>query len=124
MPKLLSFIQNESQEIMDKVKAKSDANDIEELLSLLTTNEFADLMAAFVTLNENPNFKFWWRYMKMVEILLMFIRAQREGNWNLHLHSFQRMIPYFMTYDHTNYARWGVIYVNEMHHLPPEVRKV
>ena len=31
MPKLLSFIQNESQEIMDKVKAKSDANDIENM---------------------------------------------------------------------------------------------
>lgn len=123
MPKLLSYIQKESKEIMDEVKAKSDANDIEELLSLLTTNEFADLMAAFVTSNENPNFKFWWSYMEMVEILLMFTRAQREGNWNLHLHSFQRMIPYFMIYDHTNYARWGVIYVNEMHHLPPEVQK-
>lgn len=59
----------------------------------------------------------------MVEILLMFTRDQREGNWSLHLHSFQRMIPYFMTYDHTNYARWGIIYVNEVHHLPPEVRK-
>ena len=123
MPKLLSFIQNESQEIMDDIKAKSDANDIKELLSLFTTSEFADLMAAFVTSNENPNFKFWWSYMQMVEILLMFTRAQREGNWSLHLHSFQRMIPYFMTYDHTNYARWGIIYVNEMHHLPPEVRK-
>lgn len=69
LPKLLSFIQNESEEIMDEVKAKSNANDIEELLSLLTTNEFADLMAAFVTSNKNPNLKFWWSYMEMVEIL-------------------------------------------------------
>ena len=31
------------------------------------------------------------------------------------------MLPFFMRYDHTNYARWATIYVNEMHQLPGEV---
>ena len=33
------------------------------------------------------------------------------------------MLPYFMRYDHTNYIRWGTIYINEMHRLPPEVKR-
>lgn len=28
-----------------------------------------------------------------------------------------------MTYGHTNYARWGTIYVSEMHQLLPEVQE-
>ena len=31
------------------------------------------------------------------------------------------MLPYFMRYDHSNYARWGVIYTAEMHQLPTDV---
>lgn len=35
--------------------------------------------------------------------------------------AFKRMLPYLFQYDHTNYARWETIYINEMHHLPQEV---
>ena len=31
------------------------------------------------------------------------------------------MMPYLMRYDHTNYARWGTIYLEEMHQLPSQV---
>ena len=55
--------------------------------------------------------------MKMVETLLNFIRANREGNWNLHLQSFANMLPWMTVYDHTNYARWGTIYLAEMKSL-------
>ena len=55
--------------------------------------------------------------MKMVEILLNFIRANREGNWNLHLQSFAEMLPRMTVNDHTNYARWGTIYLAEMKSL-------
>ena len=51
--------------------------------------------------------------MKMVQILLLFIRAQRDGIWKLHIYAFQDMMPLFMRYDHTNYAWWGTIYLNE-----------
>lgn len=50
-------------------------------------------------------------YMKMVETMLDFIRASRDGNWSLHLDSFATMIPWMTIYDHTNYARWGAIYI-------------
>ena len=52
--------------------------------------------------------------MSMVEILLDFIRAEREGNWNLHLEAFAAMLPWLIIYDHTNYAKWGPVYLAKM----------
>jgi len=42
----------------------------------------------------NPNFRIWLTYMDMVEILLDFIRAERDGNWTLHLDAFAVMLPW------------------------------
>ena len=36
----------------------------------------------------------------------------------MHLFAFQRMLPYFMRHNHTNYARWGMLDLKEMHQLP------
>ena len=71
--------------------------------------------------NENPDIKFWWNYMEMVNILLYFIRAQRDGLWDLHLFSFRKMLTFFFRYDHTNYARSVTVYLAEMNRLPEEI---
>jgi len=42
---------------------------------------------------KNPNLEHWWQYMEMFCILL-FVRAQREGMWDLHLYAFQKMLPF------------------------------
>ena len=76
------------------------------------------------TNSDNPNFKLRSSYMSMVEILLDLIRAEREGNWNLHLEGFAAMLPWLTIYDHTNYAKWGPVYLAEMKNLEntaPEV---
>ena len=52
--------------------------------------------------------------MNMVEILLDFIRGERDGNWTLHLEAFAAMLPWLTIYDHTNYARWGPVYLADM----------
>ena len=44
---------------------------------------------------QNPTFVYWRQYMSLVQILLRFIRAEREGNWDLHLSSFAAMLPWF-----------------------------
>ena len=60
--------------------------------------------------------------MDMIRILLLFIRAQRKGTWDLHLYSFHKTLPFFHRYDHTNYARWGPVYLAQMKQLPAEVQ--
>lgn len=73
---------------------------------------------------ENPTYLYWREYMEMVSILMGFLRAEREGNWELHLESFSKMLPWFAVCDHTNYSRWGPVYFADMVQLPataPEV---
>ena len=51
--------------------------------------------------------------------MILFIRAEREGEFPLHLYACQQMIPYFFAAGHINYARYGVCYLMTMSKLPP-----
>ena len=51
-------------------------------------------------------FAFWEDYGTMVQLLLQFIKAERTGNWKLHLFTVAAMTPYFFTMDRQNYALW------------------
>ena len=41
----------------------------------------------------NPTFTFSSYYLKMVQILLLFIRATHESDWDLHLAAARLMLP-------------------------------
>ncbi|KAJ8049553.1 hypothetical protein HOLleu_02339 [Holothuria leucospilota] len=62
-------------------------------------------------------FDFWSSYIEMVEELLLFLRATREGNWALHLASVRRILPWVFAYDHINYSRYLPVYWLEMSDL-------
>ncbi|MGH0153381.1 UNVERIFIED_CONTAM: hypothetical protein FKN15_025050 [Acipenser sinensis] len=47
---LLNYIENENHNLKEEIEDKSDINDLEDLLSLLATKEFRDVMEAFVAL--------------------------------------------------------------------------
>ena len=77
-------------------KARNEgANDnlwaaMDELSNALNTQQVQSLMKDFEREHsDNPNFKLWSSYMSMVEILLDFIRAEREGNWSILKHLLQ-----------------------------------
>ena len=70
---------------------------------------------------DNFRTKFWWQCIQMAGILLLHIRAQHDGTWQLHLDAFRKMPLYFFRFDHHNYARWDNVYHAQMHKLPAEV---
>ena len=92
-------------------------NDMDAITSLLTV--FKSEGKA-----KSKLFSFWEEYIAMVMILLQFIKAERTGNWNLHLSSTAAMIPHFFAMDRTNYARWMPIYLADMHMLEERHPKV
>ena len=55
--------------------------------------------------------------------MMMFIRAEREGECPLHLEAFMLMLPYFFAADHVHYARYGMFYLRAMESLPINVRE-
>jgi len=68
--------------------------------------------------------KLWLQYMEMVDILRLFIKAERTGDWMLHLKSLQEMLPFFAASGHNLYAKSAYIYVQQMLQLAdshPEV---
>jgi hypothetical protein len=60
----------------------------------------------------------------MVLLLLQFVKAERTGNWKLHLSATAAMVPHFFSMDRVNYARWLPVYLSDMNMLEshhPEV---
>ena len=49
-----------------------------------------------------------------VAIIHLFLRAEREGDWLLHLYSLKRMVPYFFAASHLNYARYISWHLQDM----------
>ena len=60
---------------------------------------------------KKPTFGLWLNYIQMVEVLLMFLRATRENNWDLHLSAVRSMLPWFFATDRVHYARYGTVYM-------------
>ena len=61
--------------------------------------------------------KLWSMYMKMVDILKKYIRAERTGNWNLHLEATIDMLPYFAAAGHNSYLKSSLLYLQKMSEL-------
>ena len=59
--------------------------------------------------------------MRPVMLMLICIRAEREGDFAFHLYTFYKMMPYFFAAGHTNYARYGLCYLRTMHKLPGNI---
>ena len=121
LPQIQLYLEENVPELSNSIQAATQVNDIGPLVEMLASPTFVFQMNAFINTKEDCTFKHWWQYMHMVNILLLFTRAQRDGIWELHLTSFKDMLPYFHRYDHTNYARWGPVFLALMHQLPEEV---
>ena len=50
----------------------------------------------------NRTANLWSQYMAMVDILKKFVRAERTGNFNLHLEAIKDMLPYFAAAGHNS----------------------
>ena len=51
----------------------------------------------FTLIPNGPMMEFWQSYLDIVDLLLCFVPATREGDWKLHLTCIQNMIPLLMT---------------------------
>ena len=59
-------------------------------------------------------------FLNPVFLIMQFIRAERGGEWLLHLATVREVIPHFFSADHHHYARYVILYLLEMETLPPE----
>ena len=102
--------------IGDKLLAHFDEN-MAQLISI--DEEFMSWNTAYECFvqkrsEESQTFAFWSTYIEMVQLLLLFIRATRTSDWNLHLSTLRSMIPWFFVTDRVNYSRYSPCYWLEM----------
>ena len=80
------------------------------LLKIDQVSDFDSLMACLETASQQSRTTKLWVdcLIKPVMIMMAFVRAEREGDWQLHLCTVEKMLPYFFSAAHVNYARYGL----------------
>ena len=101
-----------SEELLRPVLSANKVDDFDELEQLLS-----DISS------RSKTSRLWIDcVIRAVFIMMMYIRAEREGDWGLHLVAVKAMIPYFFSAGHFNYARYGLYYLRSMEAMPVNCR--
>lgn len=48
---------------------------------------------------------------------MLYVRAERDGDWPIHLEAVKQILPYFFPSAHVNYAQFGLYYLRSMESL-------
>lgn len=89
-----------NNDVLDRIQSKID--------------EFRELHANHRTA------QMWCMYHDMVNILQKFIKAERTGDWILHLQTIRGMLQYLATSGHTLYVKCARVYLQHMDRLETE----
>ena len=98
------------QEVENKSIPVSNIAESKELLKLdECLLKYKELLA-----ENSRTAKLWLQYIEYVETLKLFIRAERTGNWTLHLVAVGRMMNLFAATGHIHYAKSSRLYLQQM----------
>ena len=65
-----------------------------------------------------PLWKLWVKYIRQVHVLLLFMRAERTGNCDVHLYALSEIIPILHIAAHLAYAKSARLYLDTIKKLP------
>ena len=116
------------QKLADGINVVEQKGDVSQKVHQLQ-HELSELTTLFEVFKSQARakskmFAFWEQYGDMINTLLQFIKAERAGNWDLHLSAVATMVPHFFAMDRPNYARWLPVYLADMNHLESKHPKV
>ena len=69
------------------------------------------------THDANRTGKLWIQFMDFASIARMLIRAERTGDWNLHIHASEQMLLFFAAARHNNYLTLVLLYLPDIKNL-------
>ena len=108
-----------ARQLYDDIMRDPDVDVVEEVFSSKALWRIMDKLTEEKDSMENHRTaKLWLQYMEMIGILRMFIKAERTGDWALHLQTIQAMLPYFAAAGHNLYAKSAHMYLQTMLELP------
>lgn len=107
-----NFMENDLDNCRDDCKYtfKQLQNSIKPLL-----DDFNNFI--FMRSKESQLFRYWNNAATLISLMLDLVRADRTGNYKLHLETVGKCLPIFHCLDRLNYARWCSVYLGDMHRL-------
>ena len=112
---MLFFVMCPTPQITSALKEKIPSQGYKEVVTSPEFNNLCQRYEAFIQSKEEcPTFQFWSSYLEMVEVLLLFLHATREGDWTLHLSAVRSMCQWMFITSRTNYTCYLPIYYLEM----------
>ena len=94
---------------------------VEELLrDILSTVDTYESMREVLETNasQSKTTQLWVENLvKPIFIMMLFVRAEREADWPLHLWAVKEMLPSFFAAGHCNYARYATYHLLSMEKL-------
>ena len=66
-----------------------------------------------------PTATHWFTVIELEMLLFSFVYNLRQSDVSLFMASFEAMLPWLARLDHSDYLRWGCIFLCDMHCLPP-----
>lgn len=111
--------QEEATEVVSKLREVGPTSEFNVFANDDHLHSVLDKYENFISKSRavNPTFDLWSSYLDMIATLLQFVRATRQGLWELHTSVLQSMLPWYFAYDHVNYARYLPVYIAEMANL-------
>ena len=61
-----------------------------------------------------PQFKYWATVLDLEILLLQFVKATREGNFQVYLQVLGKVLPWFFAMNLSNYSRWLPVHVRDL----------
>ena len=61
-----------------------------------------------------PTFQFWDLILRLERLILVFVKAEREANFQLYVEVLEVLAPWFFALDHINYSRWLPVHTEKM----------
>ena len=65
-------------------------------------------------MEEQPQFCFWIQVLELELNVLQYVQSIREGNFELYIQMLVKLIPWFFSMGHTNYACWVPVHIRDM----------
>ena len=115
--KLFSDISELLHQSYEKSVTSSPGNSLPESLSiaiqLYENSDFVQKLTEFEK-SFTKQQKFIMSYIKRFETILLYVRATRERNFELHIEATHALIKYYFAHDHLNYAHLLPVYLSCM----------
>lgn len=68
----------------------------------------------FSRCQESKMFRYWNNVLILISLVHNLIRADRTGDWNLHVKTLEKLLPIFHVMDRINYMRFCAVYVEDI----------